>query len=164
MGCALKLSSQEIKDYSSKVESLDSIIESLYSVISGDAGVKRDWDLFRYLFAEEAKLIPIQKNKKGETICRYLAPEDYIERSGPYLEEKGFIEKEIYRMTESFGGLTHVWTTYEAFQTSKDIEPFMRGINSVQLYNDGDRWWIVNLSWYAETPDNPLPPKYLGQQ
>ena len=157
------LNAQVQTDYTKNVESLDAIMESLYSVISGDAGVKRDWDLFRYLFAEEAKLIPIQMNKKGETICRYLGPEDYIERSGSYIEENGFIEKEIHRMVESFGGLTHVWTTYEAFQSSTSKEPFMRGINSVQLYNDGTRWWIVNISWYAETPDQPLPPKYLGQ-
>ncbi|MFT4665895.1 MAG: hypothetical protein ACI8YQ_000946 [Polaribacter sp.] len=50
--------SEEAKDYSEKVKTLDSTIEALYGVISGDAGVKRGWDLFRYLFKEDAKLIP----------------------------------------------------------------------------------------------------------
>lgn len=158
----LNLNGQVSKDYSDHVESLDKIVESLYSVISGDAGEKRDWDLFRYLFAEDAKLIPIQINKKAETLCIYLSPDDYITRSGDYLENKGFIEKEIYQLKETFGALAHVWTSYEAFQSSSSEEAFMRGINSIQLYNDGTRWWIVNISWFAETDDNPIPPRYLG--
>jgi hypothetical protein len=27
--------------------------------------------------------------------------------------------------------------------------------------NDGKRWWIVTVFWEAESPDNPLPKKYL---
>ena len=42
-----------------------------------------------------------------------------------------------------------------------DAQPFMRGINSIQLYNDGTRWWVVSVYWEAEGPDNPLPAKYL---
>ena len=152
---------QEKLGYVDKVATLDATIETLYSVISGDAGVKRDWDLFRYLFTEDAKLIPIQVNKQGEIKSRYLSPEKYIELSGAYIEENGFIEKEIYRVTESFGALTQVFTTYEAFKSSKDTEAFLRGINSVQLFNDGTRWWIINISWYAETEQEPLPAKYL---
>jgi hypothetical protein len=36
-----------------------------------------------------------------------------------------------------------------------------RGINSIQLMNDGSRWWIVSVFWDAERPDNPLPAEYL---
>jgi hypothetical protein len=39
----------------------------------------------------------------------------------------------------------------------------MRGINSIQLWNDGKRWWIVNIFWQSETPDNPIPEKYLSK-
>jgi len=27
----------------------------------------------------------------------------------------------------------------------------MRGIKSIQLFNDGKRWWIVNIYWTQET-------------
>lgn len=37
----------------------------------------------------------------------------------------------------------------------------MRGINSFQLMNDGKRWWVVTIFWEAETPENPIPEKYL---
>jgi len=40
----------------------------------------------------------------------------------------------------------------------------MRGINSFQLMNDGKRWWVINIYWQAETPDNKIPEKYLKSQ
>lgn len=39
----------------------------------------------------------------------------------------------------------------------------MRGINSIQLFDDGNRWWIVSVYWQAETPDLPLPSAYLPE-
>ena len=37
----------------------------------------------------------------------------------------------------------------------------MRGINSIQLVNDGKRWWIASVVWDTEQPDNPIPAQYL---
>jgi hypothetical protein len=37
----------------------------------------------------------------------------------------------------------------------------MRGINSIQLLNDGHRWWVVNIYWLQETPENQIPLEYL---
>ena len=148
-------------DYANKVSSIDAIIETLYSVISGDAGVERDWDLFRYLFTENAHLIPLATDSSGKTMPVFLSPEDYISRSGDFLVENGFFENELYRLTESYGALTHIFSTYEAFRSSSDELPFMRGINSIQLVNDGERWWITNIQWFRETEEHPLPAKYL---
>jgi len=86
---SLSLSSngqQNMDKYATKVNSLDSIIHNLYGVISGDAGVKRNWILFHYLFLPDAKLMPAQENKSGEVVVSYLSPQDYVDRSGPYLE------------------------------------------------------------------------------
>jgi hypothetical protein len=157
------LGQSEESPYTDKVRDIDVTIETLYNVISGDAGVKRDWDLFRYLFTSDAKLIPIRKNKEGKSVASYLSPDDYISNSGSWLVENGFIEKEIFRVTENFGSLTHVFSTYEAYKSSKDAKPFMRGINSIQIMYDGDRYWIVNISWEAESKDNLLPDKYIGE-
>ncbi|HZH06175.1 MAG TPA: hypothetical protein VEY69_05825, partial [Lautropia sp.] len=40
------------------VRSVESIVAALYDVISGDAGVKRDWNRFRSLFYPGARMIP----------------------------------------------------------------------------------------------------------
>jgi len=37
----------------------------------------------------------------------------------------------------------------------------MRGINSIQLWNDGKRWWIITILWQSENKENPIPEKYI---
>jgi len=148
--------------YASKVKTLDSTVETLYAVISGEKGEARDWDLFRHLFAPEAKLIPSGKNKEGGVSLRYWSAEQYVEEAGSYLVDNGFYEKEIHRVEEKFGSVIHIFSTYESYHSSKDEQPFARGINSIQLMHDGARWWIVNIYWTAETEDNPIPEKYLN--
>lgn len=159
--CIINAQETEQKDYSQDVATLDSTIKTLYSVISGDAGIERDWDLFKYLFYKDAKLVPSGKNSDGEYIARYISPDDYIGTSGKWLFENGFHEVEINRVTETFGNISHVFSTYESYRKKDDEKPFMRGINSIQLMNDGNRWWIINIYWMQESSDNPIPEAYL---
>jgi hypothetical protein len=144
------------------VESLDSIMKAVYDVISGDANQKRNWDRFRSLFHKDAKLIPTGKNPQtGVVAARFMTPEDYVTRSGPVLERDGFHERELARHVDQYGNIAQVFSTYHAFRKKDDKEPFLRGINSFQLMNDGKRWWVISIYWQAETPDNKIPEKYL---
>lgn len=157
----LNARAQNEHSFIEKTKTLDKTIETLYGVISGDKGQERDWDLFRFLFHPEAKLIPSSKNESGLYQARYMKPEDYIVGSGKWLVENGFHEKEIHRVTNRFGNICQVFSTYEAFNSLKDTEPFMRGINSIQLLNDGNRWWIINIYWTQEGEGKPIPTEYL---
>ena len=147
--------------YLSKVESVDAIIETLYGVISGDKGEERDWELFRYLYQDGAQMIPSGMAKDSTYHLRYSDPEDYIENSGKWLLENGFHEEEIHRSVQQFGNIAQVFSTYHCFHTKKDKEPFMRGINSIQLIFDGTRWWVVNIYWAQESESNPIPTEFL---
>lgn len=147
--------------YGNKVVTLDATIHTLYSVISGDKGVERDWDLFRYLFKPGAHLIPSGKGSDGTVGVQVLTPDGYIERSGAFLVANGFHEREIGRKTEQYGVITHVFSTYDSKRALADEQPFARGINSIQLLNDGKRWWIMNVFWMGETDEYPLPEQYL---
>lgn len=143
------------------VASPDAIIGALYDVISGAAGEARDWDRMRSLFVPDARLIPTGARGDGTRAHRIMSVEEYIGASGPTLERDGFFEIETHRVTEQFGNILHAFSTYESRRTEQDEQPFMRGINSIQLFDDGTRWWIVNVFWDAERPDNPIPAKYL---
>jgi hypothetical protein len=136
---------------SSKVKTLDGIIKTLYSVISGDKGIERNWKLFKYLFKPDAKLIASGKSNDNTYNVRYMSPDDYIESAGPWLLKNGFFEKEIHRTVDTFGNMTHVFSSYESFVSQTETNPFMRGINSIQLLNDGERWWIINIYWAQES-------------
>jgi hypothetical protein len=141
---------------------MDSIVAALYDVISGPAGQKRNWDRFRSLFVPGARLIPTGRNPQtGEVASRVRTPEEYISRSAPLLEQNGFFEREISRRTEKFGNIAHLFSTYESRHKAEDEKPFARGINSIQLMNDGKRWWVVTIFWQGEDEKAPLPAEYL---
>lgn len=148
------------------VATIDAIIVAAYDVISGPAGEKRDWDRERSLFLPGARLIPTSKapgsvERDEESPLAVFDVEGYIARVEPFFEKNGFYEKEVARRTEWFGDIAHVWSTYESRHKKDDPAPFMRGINSIQLYYDGKRWWIVTIHWQHEGPENAIPERYL---
>jgi hypothetical protein len=145
------------------VASVDAIIAALYDVISGPAGEARDWDRFRSLHVPEARLIPTSANQTGEIGYQVWTVDEYIAQAGGFLERRGFFESEIGRVTEEFKSITHAFSTYQSRWTPEDPEPFQRGINSIQLFHDGDRWWIVNIFWRGVPGDEAIPDRYLGE-
>jgi hypothetical protein len=141
------------------VESIDAIVTALYDVISGPAGQPRDWNRMRSLFVPGGRLMPTLPRQGGGTNLRVLEVNDYIALSGANLERTGFTEVELFRRTEQYGSIAHVFSTYEG---RREVDPtVIRGINSIQLMYDGTRWWILSVFWEAERSDNPLPPEYL---
>ncbi|HEY0104050.1 MAG TPA: hypothetical protein VGB60_11355 [Brevundimonas sp.] len=147
--------------YAADVATMDAIIAALYDVISGDAGQDRDWDRMRHLFHPSAQLMPTSTNPQGLGVLTAITPQGYIDRAGPTLIRDGFHEREIARRVERFGRIAHVFSTYDARRALTDAEPFVRGINSIQLFDDGARWWIVSVYWQPETPTVTLPSAYL---
>ena len=143
------------------VASVDAIMKALYDVISGPAGQKRDWDRFRSLFAPGARLIPTQRRFDSVQVMRTMTPDEYALTSGPNLEANGFFEREIGRAQDVFGAIAHVFSAYDSKRLPTDAQPFARGINSIQLLNDGKRWWVVTVYWDSERPDSRIPEKYL---
>ena len=141
------------------VVSVDAIIAALYDVISGPAGEARDWDRFRSLMMPTAQLIPIVR-QNGSVGTIVWSPDEYIQQAGTYLETNGFFETETARQEERYGNLVHAFSTYDSFHTAEDEEPFARGINSIQLIYQDNRWWVANIAWQSEWPDLPIPPEY----
>jgi hypothetical protein len=142
------------------VASIDAILGALYDVISGPPTQKRDWTRMKSLFVPDARLIPAGMHPDGKIGVHLLSVDEYINRAEPFMAKEGFFENEVARRTEQFGNIAHIWSTYESRHT-KGEKPFARGINSIQLVNDGQRWWVVNIFWQGESPEHPLPEKYL---
>jgi hypothetical protein len=160
---SLNLNGQDLDaQYIDKVKSQDAIIATLYGVISGEKGEERNWELMKYLFHPDARLIPSGKNQNTGLIdARYLTVDDYISSSGKWLIENGFYEIELHREVHTFGNISQAFSSYESYRSKSDTKPFMRGINSIQMLNDGNRWWIINIYWMQESAENPIPKKYL---
>jgi hypothetical protein len=155
----LPLLVQAQTDYWQDVSSEDRIIAALYNVICGEPGEPRDWNRFKYLFTADAKLIPTTKNQEGKLTYRALSPDEYVQLFSNRIPT-GFYERELHRVTEQFGTVIHAFSTYET-RERRDGPVTNRGINSIQLFFDGSRYYIVNIFWCAESMGFALPDKYL---
>jgi hypothetical protein len=141
----------------------------MYAPLSGNA---RLWDA-------EADLAESNARERGEPDARgeprdvepadvkspeaivVMTVDEYASVAGPALEG-GVYQREVTRSIQQYGAIAHVFSTYECRKTTSDEKPFQRGINSIQLLNDGTRWWIMSVSWDSERPGMPVPAKYLA--
>jgi hypothetical protein len=151
------------------VSSPEAILAAVYNVISGPKGQPRDWDRMRSLFLPDARLIPATNvpSTPGTTASHsdavFLTIDGYIARSSGRMTSAGFFEHSIHNEVEQFGNIVQIWSTYESRHNADDPAPFARGINSFQLLKDGDRYWVVNIFWDAESPAHPIPAQYLSK-
>lgn len=143
------------------VKSLEAILAAVYDVISGPAG-ERDGNRFRSLFVAGARLIRVVKNDDGSFAYRAMTVEEYIQRLSENFRKSGFYVRDVSHRTEQFGQIAHVFTTHESRETP-GAKPFARGINSMQFFFDGKRWWCVTIFWDDERPENPIPDRYLAK-
>jgi len=141
------------------VNSLDAILKAIYDVISGPAG-ERDWNRFRSLFVPEARLTSATRKDGGPV--RLLDVEGYARGAGSYFKTHAFYESAIVNRIQKFGNIAQVFSSY-ASRTAPNEKPFARGVNSIQLFNDGSRWWVLSILWDEESPANPLPPDLATQ-
>lgn len=146
---------------SEDVDSIDHVLVALYAVISGPPG-ERDWNRFRSLFLPGAHLTSTGKAADGSIRVHPNTVDDYVNRGGAYFLKNGFFESPIRSRTETFGSVAQVFSSYESRHNAGEA-PFARGINSLQLLNDGKRWWIVGILWDEERPDNPLPKDFASK-
>jgi hypothetical protein len=144
------------------VASIDAIVKAYYDTVSGERGKPRDWDRLRSLMVPDARLVTTRPLDNANMPMIFNI-DQFIEVNGTYFERGGYFEREIHRQIDQFGTIAQVFSTYESRRDLREEQPYSRGINSIQLLNDGMRWWIVNIMWDYERADtNPLPAKYGG--
>jgi hypothetical protein len=168
---ALGLNSTEVRAQPSKpdtarsadpadVASIDAIVCALYASISGPKGAPRDFERLRSIMAPEARFVPTGRTATGSARYRSWNVDEYIAAAGPGLVAGGFFESEIGRTTTSFGNVWHIMSAYDSRRALGEA-PFQRGVNSIQLFNSGTRWFVLSVMWDAERPDLPIPAALL---
>jgi hypothetical protein len=142
------------------VASIDGVMKAFYEVISGPAGQPRQWARDRSLYIPDVRFVSIEKRKDGTIEARPVTHQEFVDRSDASLVKGGFYESELHRKTEQFGQIAHVFSTYE-MRIKKDGPVIGRGINSLELFNDGKRWWVLSVQWDEERPGNAIPKRWL---
>ena len=144
------------------VKSMDAILRAIYDVISGPAG-GRDWNRFRSVFLPQARFTQVGKGPDGSIFVISWNVDEFVRDAGEVFSKRPFYENAIVNRPESFGNMPQVFSSYES-RNAPGEKPFERGINSIQLLNDGTRWWVVSIAWDSERPGNPLPAKFAGKK
>lgn len=145
------------------VSTLDGIIKAYYDVVSVKQGEKPSYERDSMLHIADPQIGISSVDKDGKIVLRMMSLKKYHELSDPYLANNGFDEKEISRKVEQFGSIYHVWSTYES-RNKPGGEIIERGINSIELFFDGTRFWIITWVFDSERKDNPIPKEYLSKQ
>jgi hypothetical protein len=142
--------------------SIETLVAALYESISGPAGVPRDWDRLRRLFHPGARLLRTEVDAGGGVRLNAMSVEEFIAMATPFFGANAFYEREIARKVDRFGHIAQGFSTYEASAHPGGGAELGRGINSMQLWFDGTRWWVMSLLWDDERPGNAIPADYAG--
>jgi len=141
------------------VATVDGIIRAFYEVISGPAGQPREWHRDSSLYIPGVKFVAMSV-RNGQPVANVTDHAEYAAGSNDFFVRNGFFEREIHRVERRYGNILHVFSAYE-FRQRADGPVQGRGVNSIQLFWDGRRWWIANATWDGERPDNPIPQELL---
>lgn len=147
------------------VRSIASLMSALYDVISGPAGQARDWQRFRSLFYPGAKMIPVRRPKAGAGPgISPITPDDYATWGVDFFNKHAFFEKETHREVSGYGDLVNVLSAYETREAANGPVT-AKGVNSLQLVFDGQRWWVLNIAWIDEkTAGTPVPKEFTRKE
>lgn len=123
------------------VATIDGIIRAYYEVVSGPAGEASDVERDRTLHHPEAWIAIAGTDGNGIPVVNVTTLDGYHGDAAP--REAGFYEWETDRVMHRSGNMVSVWSSY-ASSREPDGEPFIRGVNTITLFHDGGRWWIMN--------------------
>ena len=137
-------------DWQRDAERIETLVPAIYECISGDAGAPRDWERFRFLHWPGARSLRTVVHPDGRIEAQVFENDAYIENVTPFFAQNGFYEMETAQRIERFGQVAHVWSRYEARTSPDSPDVIKRGANSIQLFHDGTRWWVVSTIWDNE--------------
>jgi hypothetical protein len=141
------------------VATVDGMVKAYYDVITGPAGQPRQWSRDRSLYIHDLRFVATGV-AKGRPYARVMTHQAFVDSSDSSMVHDGFFEREIHRVTRSYGNIVQVFSTYEEHRTA-DGPVEGRGVNALQLYWDGTRWWIASAIWFDEDPAHPIPADLL---
>jgi hypothetical protein len=133
-----------------EVRRIETLVPSIYACISGLAGAPRDWEHFRYLHRPDARSVRTVVHPDGRIRAEEFDVDGYIANVEPFFARNDFYEFEIGQRIQRFGQIAHVWSLYEARPAPDSPILLRRGANSIQLFDDGTRWWVVCTIWDNE--------------
>ncbi len=142
------------------VLTIEGIMKAYYEVVSGPAGVEREWARDRSLHHPEAQVAIIRDGEDGKPKVAIMTLSEF--HGPPIPAQNGFYEYELTREVRRHGANAHVWSTYE-WRSEENGPARGRGVNSIQMYHDGSRWWITEWMYDGTSSAPEVQDAYLPE-
>ncbi len=143
------------------VASIEDIVHAFYSALSLPPGEKLNETRLRSLFVPGGRIavsVPPTDSRAADVV--FFSVEEYAAKVGAQTST-GFFDRNPANQIEMFGGMAHVYSTFESRAHLDDPKPMASGIKSFELLKSGDRWYIVEVYWDWASPGNPISARYL---
>lgn len=149
------------QDPPEEVRTIDGVLDTLYRSVSFGPGEEGDWKLLRSLLIEDAVFV---QPPRGD-VPRIWDTDEFVQDFKDFIasspaKERGFHERIVARRTDTFGTIAHSYVVFES-RFEEEGEPVGRGLDSIQLVKHEGRWWVVSITTAFETPNQPLPKRFL---
>jgi hypothetical protein len=145
------------------VASIDGLMKAFYLVVNVAPNQPRQWGRDRTLYSPWIRFVATSTTEKGEVKVDIWNHQDLVNATEPMVQ-RGFSEREIYRDTQIYGNTAHVNSTYETDLVGPNGVTRSRGVNSIEMYFDGRRWWISSVMWMTESQGYPIPTRLLPER
>lgn len=142
------------------VATIEGLLAAFYDVISGPAGTPRQWSRDRTLYIPDVRFVAMETGRDGKTEARITSHQQYVDATDAGMTRNGFFESELKHTILRFGNTAQVRSSY-AMRRTPDGPVIGRGVNQLNLFWDGTRWWVASVMWDDERPGNPLPPELV---
>jgi len=146
------------QDFSNDAKSIDALIKASYEVVSGEKGAERQWERDRFIHHPNAIYSFTERNNEEKKQV-VMSVKQFHQETDNMTMETDFYENEINREVRTFGNIAQVWSTYET-RLEKDGPVMRRGINSIQLIFENERWSIISWIFDREIVSNRIPKSF----
>jgi hypothetical protein len=149
-GSSIKFS--DTNTHPADVSSIDAIITAIYDSITFPKGKEPNLDRFRSLFTSNAQFI-----RMTEEGVKIMHLDGFISSFADRVKKgelTSFYEKEVSRKESTFGNIAHIFSKYVKCVNQDTPAAERSGVNSIQLFYEGKRWWICCILWEDTPTDN----------
>lgn len=140
------------------------LVEALYDMVSFGPGPEPDWNMFRDVFLADALLV-VAPNRTQP--MRPMDVDGFIQDWEDFfrdfeLADKGFSETIVAIEVTEFGGIAHAFVIFEPRVGGDAPGRRVRGLDSIEMAWDGNRWWVASIATDFEGPGKTIP-EWIGR-
>ena len=140
---------------------IERTLDTLYRSFCFDAGDEADWSTMRSLFLDGASFVaPVRAGRRPQAV----QGDEFIEEFQDWIAssnegETGLHERIEHLRIDVFGSVAHAYVLFEGFVPG-EAQTKTRGIDSIQLVHDGERWRVASFTTQYASEDRPVPARF----